>query len=198
MAFGASVVVVALALAALLVVQQRERTEQERQRARATLESAIDSMSDGFVMFDAEDRLVVCNERFKDLYAISAPFIVPGASFEHIIREGAKRGQYPQAGEDLEAFTRETVTWHRGNHPPMERLLPDGRWLLITERPTPHGGTVGIRTDITALKQAMRELSISERRYSALAKAGAIVTWHASSDGSILEAPGWAALTGLS
>ena len=81
---------VALALAALLVVQQRERTERERQRARATLESAIDSMSDGFVMFDAEDRLVVCNERYKDFYAISAPFIVPGASFEHIIREGAR------------------------------------------------------------------------------------------------------------
>jgi diguanylate cyclase (GGDEF)-like protein/PAS domain S-box-containing protein len=196
-AVGASVVVVALTLAALLVVQQRERTERERQRARAMLESAIESMPDGFVMFDAEDRLVVCNERYKTLYDVSAPFIVPGVSFEHIIREGAKRGQYPQAGDDLEAFTRETVTWHRGNHPPMERLLPNGRWLLTTERSMPDGGTVGIRTDITALKQAMRELSTSERRYSALAKAGAIVTWHASADGTIFEAPGWAALTGL-
>ena len=79
----------------------------------------------------------------------------------------------------------------------MERLLPDGRWLLITERPMPDGGTVGIRTDITAQKQAMRELAIGERRYSALAKAGAIVTWQASADGTILEAPGWHALTGL-
>jgi diguanylate cyclase (GGDEF)-like protein/PAS domain S-box-containing protein len=196
-ALGASIVVVALALAALLVVQQRERTERERQRARMTLESAIESMSDGFVMFDAEDRLVVCNARFKDLYAISAPFIVPGATFAHIIREGARHGQYPQAGDDLEAFTRKVIAWHRGDHPPMERLLPDGRWLLITERPTPDGGTVGIRTDITALKQAMRELSISERRYSALAKAGAIVTWHAGADGTILEAAGWTELTGL-
>ncbi|WP_431267036.1 EAL domain-containing protein [Dankookia sp. P2] len=196
-ALGASVVVVALALAALLVVQQRERGEEERRRARATLESAIDSMSDGFVMFDAEDRLVVCNKRYREMYGLSAPFIVPGASFEHIIREGAQHGQYPQAGEDIEGFTRETVAWHRGDHPPMERMLPNGRWLLITERPMPDGGTVGIRTDITAQKQAMRELAIGERRYSALAKAGAIVTWQASADGTILEAPGWAALTGL-
>ena len=196
-ALGASLVVVALALAALLVVQQRERTERERRRARATLESAIESMSDGFVMFDAADRLVVCNQRYRDLYALSAPFIVPGASFEHIVREGARCGQYPQAGDDLERFTREIVAWHRGDHPPMERLLPDGRWLLITERPMPDGGTVGIRTDITAQKQAMRELAIGERRYSALAKAGAIVTWQASADGTILEAPGWHALTGL-
>ncbi|TDH57422.1 diguanylate cyclase, partial [Dankookia rubra] len=196
-ALGASLVVVALALAALLVVQQRERTERERQRARATLESAIESMSDGFVMFDAEDRLVVCNERYRDLYSVSAPFIVPGASFEHIMREGARRGQYPQAGDDLEGFVRDTVTWHHGNHPPIERMLPDGRWLLITERPMPDGGTVGIRTDITAQKQAMRELAIGERRYSALAKAGAIVTWQANAEGTILEAPGWTALTGL-
>ena len=57
--------------------------------------------------------------------------------------------------------------------------------------------TAGIRTYITAQKQAMRELAIGERRYSALAKAGAIVTWQASADGTVLEAPGWHALTGL-
>src|SRR4051812_5428209 len=89
-ALGASLVVLALTLAALLVVQQRKRIQRERARARATLDSAIDSMSDGFVMFDAEDRLVVCNQRYKDLYALSAPFIVPGATFEQIMREGAR------------------------------------------------------------------------------------------------------------
>jgi diguanylate cyclase (GGDEF)-like protein/PAS domain S-box-containing protein len=196
-ALGSSVVVVALAAVIVLLIQQRERTEKERQRGRATLESAIESMSDGFVMFDAQDRLVVCNSRFLDLYAVSAPIIEPGATFEHIIREGAKRGQYPQAGDDLEAFTREMVEWHRGDHPPMERLLPNDRWLLITERSMPDGGTVGIRTDITPMKQAMRELAISERRFSALAKAGAIVTWHATVEGSVIEAPGWEALTAL-
>ena len=100
------------------------------------LENAIESMSDGFVMFDAEDRLVICNSRYRELYAVSAPFITPGALFEDIIREGAKRGQYPQAGADIEAFVKDLTAWHRGDFPPMERLLPDGRWLLVTERRT--------------------------------------------------------------
>ena len=149
----------ALALALHLALRQREKVEAERMRARAVLEGAIETMPDGFVMFDAEDRLVVCNQRYLELYAISAPFIRPGAKFADIIREGAMRGQYPQAGEDIEGFVTEVTNWHRSNQPSMERLLPDGRWLMVTERETPGGGTVGIRTDITALKRAMTELA---------------------------------------
>jgi signal transduction histidine kinase/DNA-binding response OmpR family regulator len=116
-------------------------------------------MSDGFVMFDADDRLTACNSRYKDFYKLSAPFIQPGTSFDDIMREGARLGQYPQAGADIEAFVAESKAFHLGDRPSMERLLPDGRWVLITERRTPDGGTVGIRTDITALKRAMQELA---------------------------------------
>jgi diguanylate cyclase (GGDEF)-like protein/PAS domain S-box-containing protein len=184
-AAGASTLVVLLTVALVLALQQRQRAVAERTRSRVMLEGAIESMSDGFVMFDANDRLVVCNSRFKDMYSTSASVIVPGASFQDIIREGARCGQYPQMGPDLEDFVRQTVTWHRGDNPPMERLLPDGRWLLITERRMPDGGTVGIRTDIT-----------EHKRYRALARAGAVVTWRASADGQVTEAPGWEALTG--
>lgn len=166
-----SVLIIALSVALLLWLRSREAAEAERQRWRATLESAIESMSDGFVMFDAEDRLVACNTRYKDFYRISAPFIVPGARFEDIMREGAKRGQYPQAGPDIEAFVQEMTAWHRGNNPPIERLLPDGRWVLITERRTPDGGTVGIRTDITAMKRAMAELAEARDQAKAAAEA---------------------------
>jgi signal transduction histidine kinase/CheY-like chemotaxis protein/HPt (histidine-containing phosphotransfer) domain-containing protein len=150
---------VALAAALHHALRQRERVDAERARARAVLEDAIETMPDGFVMFDAEDRLVICNQRYRELYAVSAPFITVGARFEDIIREGARRGQYPQAGEDIERFVAGTTAWHRGDHPSMERLLPDGRWLMVSERRTPDGGTVGIRTDITALKRAMSDLS---------------------------------------
>jgi signal transduction histidine kinase/DNA-binding response OmpR family regulator len=154
-----SALVIAVIAALLLWLRQRERAEAERAQARAMLDNAIESMSDGFVMFDAADRLVTSNSRYREIYALSAPFIISGARFEDILREGAKRGQYPQAGPDLDTFVTETTRWHRGDNPPMERLLPDGRWVLITERRTPDGGTVGIRTDITALKLAMEELA---------------------------------------
>lgn len=169
---GASaLLLLALALALYVALRQRERIEAERTQARAMLESAIESMSDGFVMFDAEDRLVISNQRYRDLYAVSAPYIVQGAHFDDIIREGARHGQYPQAGEDIEAFVAEIRAWHRGDNPPMERLLPDGRWILVTERRTPDGGTVGIRTDITALKHAMADLAAARDAAAAATEA---------------------------
>jgi signal transduction histidine kinase/CheY-like chemotaxis protein len=154
-----SALVVALAVALLLALRQREKVDAERASWRARLENALESMSDGFVMFGPDDRLIACNTRYKDFYAISAPFIRPGARFHDILRQGALRGQYPQAGPDIEAFITAMDFWRHANNPPIERLLPDGRWVLITERTTPDGGTVGIRTDITQLKRAMEELA---------------------------------------
>ena len=157
---GALGLMILLVAGALMVgLRQRERVEDERATARRTLENALESMSDGFVMFDPDDRLIACNSRYKDFYKISAPFIIPGALFDEIMREGALRGQYPQAQGDIEKFVSDSKAFHRGNHPPMERLLPDGRWVLITERRTPDGGVVGIRTDITPLKRAMQDLA---------------------------------------
>jgi signal transduction histidine kinase len=157
---GALGLMILLVAGALMVgLRQRERVEDERATARRTLENALESMSDGFVMFDPDDRLIACNSRYKDFYKISAPFIVPGALFDDIMREGALRGQYPQAQGDIEKFVSDSKAFHRGNHAPMERLLPDGRWVLITERLTPDGGVVGIRTDITLLKRAMQDLA---------------------------------------
>jgi signal transduction histidine kinase/CheY-like chemotaxis protein len=167
--FGVIISLVALAL--MIILRQRGRAEDERAKARETLERALESMSDGFVMFDPDDRLIACNSRYKDFYRISAPFIQPGNTFDEIMREGALRGQYPQAGEDIETFLAESKAFHLSNQPPMERLLPDGRWVLITERRTPDGGTVGIRTDITALKRAMQDLAAARDAAAAAGEA---------------------------
>ena len=164
-------VIILIAVTLTLILRQRDKAEEERTRARQTLENALESMSDGFVMFDADDRLVAFNSRYKDFYRISAPFIQPGARFEDIMREGAKRGQYPHVVDDIEAFVRESKVFHLGNQPPMERLLADGRWVLITERRTPDGGTVGIRTDITALKRAMQDLAAARDAAAAAGEA---------------------------
>ncbi len=155
----AAVLLLALAFALDAALNQRERIEAERTQARLVLENALDSMSDGFVMWDADDRLLVTNQRFREIYARTGDAIRVGATFEEVIRAGIAAGQYPQVGADLEGFVADLVAWHRSNSPPLERLLPDNRWILVTERRTPDGGTVGIRTDITELKRANSDLA---------------------------------------
>jgi signal transduction histidine kinase/DNA-binding response OmpR family regulator len=156
---GLSAMVLALGATLAVAMRVRERAERERAAFRATLEAAIDALPNGFVMWDAEDRLVVCNRRYRDFYKVSEAFLVPGAPFEDIIRKGAELGQYPQMGDDLEAFVREVTRWHHADEPPFERELPDGRWILVAETKVPGGGIVGIRTDITEIKRAMAELA---------------------------------------
>lgn len=156
-AFG--LLIITLAGLLCLMLRQRERAEGERDRWRSTLANALDSMTDGFVLFGPDDRLVICNQRFREMYALSAPFIREGAAFRDIMRQGALRGQFPQLTGDIEAAIDEMVRWRRSKGAPLESQLPDGRWILITERMTPDGGTIGIRTDITELKRANEELA---------------------------------------
>ncbi|WP_426957948.1 ATP-binding protein [Muricoccus radiodurans] len=170
---GFAVLTVLLAAVLLLMLRQREKAERERARGRQLLEAAIEAMGDGFVMWDENDRLLVCNERYRDFYRESAPFIRPGVTLPELMRLGAARGQYPQAGPDTEAFVAETVAHVRAawNTDPVERLLPDGRWILITERRVPGGGSVGIRTDITQQKRAAADLAHARDEAAAAAAA---------------------------
>ena len=168
----AGVLVSALAMLLYMAVHQRARVDADRTLAHDMLDNAIESMSDGFVMWDEQDRLVTCNQRYREIYALSAAFIKPGAHFTDIIREGAKLGQYPHAGDDVEAFVRDTVERHHGGFGTAERRLPGGKWILVAERPTRTGGIVGIRTDITALKDAQARLAeANERASQAIAEA---------------------------
>jgi len=154
-----TLVLVALMISLLVWVTQRSKVEAERLRWRLRLESALNSMTDGFVMFDADDRLIISNQSYREMYDLSADFIHEGAHFEDILREGARRGQYPQLKGDIDSFIRELQEQRRAGGLIVERLLPGGRWIMITERAMPDGGTVGIRTDITALKAAMTQLA---------------------------------------
>ncbi|WP_426954363.1 EAL domain-containing protein [Muricoccus radiodurans] len=157
-ALALAMLISALGLSLIAVLRHRDRTEAERTRSRIMLENAIESMPDGFVMWDRDDRLVTCNSHYRNLYPLSAPFIQPGVSFEYILRKGAELGEYPQAIGDIEGFVQRTIDWHRANLPPMERPLSNGRWLRITETRTPDGGVVGIRTDVTAARTMLHEL----------------------------------------
>lgn len=119
---------------------------------------AIESLPNGFVLYDKNDRLVICNERYREIYAESAKYIVPGARFEDIIRNGVENGQYPDAVGNEEAWIAERIEMHQNPGEPIEQHLPGDTWLRVQERRTSEGGLVGFRFDITELKRQEREL----------------------------------------
>ena len=120
--------------------------------------AAIEAIPDGFVLFDREDRLLACNQRYRDIYSASAPAILPGAKFEDILRYGLAHGQHSlEAGREEEWLT-ERLRQHRNHEGPTEQLLGDGRWIRSQDHPTPDGGRVGLRIDITTAKQQEADL----------------------------------------
>ncbi len=128
-------------------------------KAEQRLVDAVDALPDGLVFYDDEDRLVMCNQRYREIYAESSDLIVPGARFEDIIRGGVDRGQYPEAKGQEEAWIRERVVMHQNPGDPIEQELPGDRWLRIQEGKTSDGGLIGFRFDVTKLKRQERELT---------------------------------------
>ncbi|HYH18831.1 MAG TPA: PAS-domain containing protein [Azospirillum sp.] len=139
-------------------VTERTRAEQAARRAHDLLADAVENVPGGFVVCDPDDRLVLCNSRFREIYARSADIIVPGVRFEEIVRTGAARGQYAVPAEELDAWIDDYLERHRTPGPPFEQRLADGRWIRVEERRTRDGSTVGVRTDITDLKEREAEL----------------------------------------
>ncbi|MEO8244917.1 MAG: PAS-domain containing protein, partial [bacterium] len=115
--------------------------------------AAIEAIPDGFVLFDREDRLLTCNQRYRDLYAASAPAIQPGASFEDILRYGLAHDQYLAAAGREDDWLAERLEQHRNHVGSLEQQLGDGRWIRTQDHPTPDGGRVGLRVDITRSKE---------------------------------------------
>jgi signal transduction histidine kinase len=126
--------------------------------ARKRMMHALDVMADGFALFDANDRLVVYNRNYVKTKPLAENFVIPGMTFESILRACVERGTYVMNGLEPEAYFNQRMHHHRNPGTPYEVQLTDGRWVLVSEKRTPDGGIVGIRSDITEMKS--RELDL--------------------------------------
>ena len=145
----------------------REEADREVLRTKVQLTEAIEAISEGFALFDADDRLVICNQRYKDMYAKIGLTLVPGVTFRDITAHVAASDMIADAGPGDWATNR--VAQHRRPTGPFEQKRTDGTWMKISERPTEAGGIVGVFTDITEVKAReakLRELveSLAEAR----------------------------------
>jgi PAS domain S-box-containing protein len=136
------------------------RAEQARLRSEHRLAEAIESISEGFVCYDGEDRLVICNSRYRDLlYPGLEIELTAGTTFESIIRRAAERGHVTDAQGRVEEWVAERLRQHRNPGEPQVLHRNDGRWIMVSERRTEDGGTVAVYSDITELKQREQDLT---------------------------------------
>jgi PAS domain S-box-containing protein len=135
----------------------------EAMRARRQLMAAIESMSEGFVLWDEKDRLVTFNTRYRDEYSFAPEMLAPGIRFEDLLRAGVGHGAVP-VGYDPEAWVEDRLRAHRDPPAPYVVERADGRSVLITEYRTQDGGVVGIRTDVTLIRSSERAAREARQR----------------------------------
>ena len=136
----------------------RKAAEAVALRAQRRLADAIDSISEGFALFDAEERLVLSNERFRALHASVAHLIAPGRRFGETLRTYAEINSRAESPEAVARRVDKRLARFRNPGVPFEQRIEGGRWLLVSERRTGDGGVVSIQTDITEAKQRETEL----------------------------------------
>lgn len=176
-------------------VTQRRRAQDELRLAKEQADAAqkrlvdaIESISEGFALWDSDDRLVLCNRKYRDMHAPVAHHLGPGISFERFLHLCVDAGLYAEALGD-ESWLERRLRFHRELSEPFEEHLNDGRWLRVSERRTSDGGHVGIRTDITEIKAREAQLEASEARYREIfAGSTAVQILIDPWDGSIVDA----------
>ncbi|KPF62809.1 hypothetical protein IP69_19690 [Bosea sp. AAP35] len=129
-------------------------------RSRALLRDVVEGMPDGFILWDANDRLVAWSDRVSDVYTITGPQLRSGLPFEELLRRGVEMGQYPAAAGREDEFIAEMTARHRATGTTECQLIGD-RWMRIREMRTPSGGIIGLRTEITDLKRALADAAAS-------------------------------------
>ena len=135
-----------------------ERLAREATEARARLEMAVEALPDAFVYFDAEDRLVLCNTRYRGMFRHFGHRIENGSHFEDVTRALALSGEVPDAVGSEDEWVAQRLEDHQKATGSYDHKI-GGKWVRSIERETPDGGRVGMRIDITEVKNAERRLA---------------------------------------
>ncbi len=136
-------------------ISEQRRMAERTATADARLRDAVEAISEAFVLWDADKRLVLCNAKYQQLHQLPAEAVRPGTAHDEIMALSAQPNIDREPGRN-----------HRGEAAPhsYEARLSDGRWLQVNGRRTKDGGSVSVGTDITTLKQQEERLIQSEHQ----------------------------------
>jgi signal transduction histidine kinase/CheY-like chemotaxis protein len=157
-------------------VAARDRAEQ----AETLLRDAVDSMTAAFVIYDRDERFVMCNELYLQRHTNTpgeSTDLLPGARLKDILLLQAVNGGDSQARGREDAWVADQLKFHREASGSIEQRLDNGLWFLITNRRMKNGGITGLRIDITSQKQAEKALAESEARLDRAQAIAGIGSW---------------------
>lgn len=139
------------------VIKDTELTEQNRR-----FESALSNMAQGLCMFDQEGRLLVCNEKYLNIYGFSVETVHPGVTLNEIVKHSIEIGNHSgMSAEELEEEFVELIT--RGNAANFLNVLDDGRVIALSHQKMPSGGWVTTHEDVTERMQAQEQITYLAR-----------------------------------
>ncbi len=145
---------------------EKSKADESLRQTQEQLNAALASISEGFSLFDENDKLLLCNEHYSEgLHNAMTETIQPGVSFEEIVRASAESDLIVEARGREEEWIAERIQRHKNPGQPYIQQRSDGRWLRIDESMLANGGTVAIYTDITELKEN-EALIIQARDYA--------------------------------
>lgn len=127
----------------------------------------LDALEAGVVVYDADDRLLFCNEDFRKLYAPLSDLLVPGVRFEQLLRRSLELRLIPEAIEREDDWLRQRLSQHACPSMPINRQMADGTWRRIIERRLANGSRIAFSVDVTALKQTEDRLVTLQREEAA-------------------------------
>ncbi len=139
-------------------VTERKLREEAILRAKREITEIVESLQEGFALFDEDDHLVMSNQNYARIFPTVAELIKPGVKFEELIRAAAERGQNIEALESKEMWVQRRLDAHARPRGRFEHRFTDGRWIWVEEHKTGDGRTLSTYIDITQLKQRETEL----------------------------------------
>jgi two-component system cell cycle sensor histidine kinase/response regulator CckA len=147
------------------------------EQAETLLQDAVDSMSEGFVIYDQEDRFVMCNETYRQIYVDRADRLVPGMPCEDVPHKAPAVEPGAGVGDPPGALLAQQMGIDQDVSGAVEQQRDDGSWLLATDRRMKNGSVAGLRINISALKHAEVALHESEARLDRAQAIAGIGSW---------------------
>jgi diguanylate cyclase (GGDEF)-like protein len=159
--FAAGLVALVIALTLSLIVRKLSRQHQNSERRLALekerLDTAINNMTQGLLLYDSDARIVLCNQRYLEMYNLSPDVVKPGCHFRDLIAHRKETGSFPGNVDEFCATVLRNVAQKRATDSVLETT--DGRSIQIVNRPLANGGWVATQEDITERRRAERQIA---------------------------------------